>query len=113
SIALRKVADDLDKIDGAVTASYKGRFIGTDEELEDLVNEESWLKADECISLGFCDGILEESDEGEETKDEEDEENIKDRLLNKYRGTQKLAAKATEESKNDDLMQKLLKIYTD
>src|SRR5690625_4278397 len=34
---LRKIADDLDKIDGAIIASYKQRFIGTDEELESLV----------------------------------------------------------------------------
>src|SRR5699024_7601903 len=41
---LEKVANDLRKIDGAVVASYKGRFVGTDEELENLVDEETWLK---------------------------------------------------------------------
>lgn len=76
---LRKVADDLDKIDSAVNASYKGRFVGTDEELSDLIKEESWLTADECLAFGFCDEILEEK------KEEEPPQNsIKETLFNKY-----------------------------
>ena len=50
---LRKQADDMDKIDIAVKASYQDRFVGTEEELEDLIAEESWLTAEECIAFGF------------------------------------------------------------
>lgn len=76
---LRKVADNLDKIDSSVNASYKERFVGTDEELSELIKEESWLTAEECLAFGFCDEIL-------ETKKEEEppQNSIKETLFNKY-----------------------------
>ena len=76
---LRKVANDLDKIDTAVKASYKNRFVGTDEELEALLKEESWLTAEECLAFGLCDEIADEP-EKEEPKD-----SIKETLFNKYK----------------------------
>lgn len=76
---LRKIADDLDKIDSAVKASYKERFVGTDEELEDLIKTESWLNAEECLAFGFADEIF-----IEEEKEGEVENNIKETLFNKY-----------------------------
>lgn len=76
---LRKVANDLDKMDSAVLASYKDRFIGTEEELRALIKESSWLTAEECKALGFCDEILEECKEPEEPN-----ENIKNSILSKY-----------------------------
>ncbi len=76
---LRKFANDLDKMDSAVLASYKEKFVGTDEELKALIKESSWFTAEECKSLGFCDEILDEQQEPEESK-----ENIKNSILNKY-----------------------------
>lgn len=76
---LRKIADDLDKIDSSVLASYKGRFIGTEEELKELIKDETWLTADECEVFGFCDKILDSKETKEEDKD------IKVSLLEKYR----------------------------
>lgn len=80
---LRKVANDLDKIDIAVTESYTDRFVGERSELEDLLGEESWLTAEECLALGFADEL---SDEIEIQEEEEETEEIsaKDRVLNKY-----------------------------
>ncbi|WMJ81967.1 Clp protease ClpP [Clostridium sp. MB40-C1] len=75
---LRKNANDLDKMDNAVLASYKSRFVGTDEELKALIKESSWFTADECKSLGFCDEILDEQ------QDLEPQEDIKNSILNKY-----------------------------
>lgn len=75
---LRKTANDLEKIDTSVKASYKNRFVGTDEELNDLIAEESWLTAEECIAFGFCDEILEEKEEPPQTK-------AKESLFNKYK----------------------------
>lgn len=72
---LRKVADDLDKIDSSVLESYKERFVGTDEELSDLIKDETWLTADECLAFGFCDEIPQK---------EEPRNNIKQTLFNKY-----------------------------
>ena len=79
---LRKDADDLDKIDEAVDNSYKKKFVGTDEELMDLIAEGSWLTAEECLALGFCDEIL-DSEEEEETGSTEN--NVKENLFNKYK----------------------------
>ncbi len=78
---LRKTADDLDKIDSAVKASYQNRFVGTDEELEDLIAEESWLTAEECLAFGFCDEVVEESTE----ENEPAQNSVKENLFNKYK----------------------------
>lgn len=79
---LEKTANDLRKVDKAVKASYKQRFIGEDEELEKLLNEETWLTADEAKALGFADVV---SDEIEfEEPIEMVEEKTKDQLVAKY-----------------------------
>lgn len=74
---MRKVAEDLDKIDSSVKASYMTRFVGTEEELESLLADETFLTAEECLTLGFCDEILEDSEP-------EPQANTKEGLLAKY-----------------------------
>lgn len=77
-----KIAVDLRKIDQAVKSSYKHRFVGKEDELEKLLNDETWLNAEEAKALGFADVI---SDEIEfEEPIEEVEENVKDELVAKY-----------------------------
>lgn len=77
---LRKTATDLDKIDTSVKASYMSKFVGTEEELENLIADETYLTAEECLAFGFCTEIL--KDEEEEA---EPENNIKETLFNKYK----------------------------
>lgn len=84
---LRKTAEDLDKIDIAVKASYEDRFVGTDEELSDLVKEESWLTAEECLAFGFCDEIIEEKTE------EPPQVKAKENLFNKYKKEMQISTK--------------------
>ena len=75
---LRKTADDLEKIDEAVAASYMSRFIGTKDELKKLLADESYLTADECLAFGLCTEII---------KDKEDDlpqTSIKQSLFAKY-----------------------------
>lgn len=79
---LRKFADDLDKMDIAVKESYKNRFVGTDEELSDLIEDETWLTADECKTFGFCDEVLNVIDDDKEG-DEEGETTVEN-LFAKY-----------------------------
>ncbi|AWZ50021.1 Clp protease (plasmid) [Clostridiaceae bacterium 14S0207] len=108
---LRKVANDLDKMDNAVLASYKSRFIGTEEELKALIKESSWFTADECKSLGFCDEILDEEQDPEEPT----QEDIKNSILNKYMNKVKEPQTTTPtepkvvENKNKIAIQNLLK----
>lgn len=52
---LREQADILEKLDNStVMANYKNHFKGTDEELMELIDKETWLSADECLEKGFC-----------------------------------------------------------
>ena len=107
---LRKVANDLDKMDNAVLASYKSRFVGTEEELKALIKESSWFTAEECKSLGFCDEILDE----EQDQEEEPQENIKNSILNKYMNKVNEPQKPKQEAqvvenKNKQAIQNLFK----
>ena len=52
---LREQADILEKLDNStVMANYKNHFKGTDDELMELIDKETWLSADECLEKGFC-----------------------------------------------------------
>jgi len=81
---LRKAADDLDKIDTSVKASYMSKFVGTEDELEKLIADESYLTATECLAFGLCTEILTEVEKVEVTT-ELIVNNIKETLFNKYK----------------------------
>ena len=76
---LRKTADDLEKIDAAVAASYMSRFIGTEDELKQLLADESYLTADECLAFGLCTEIIKDKQE-----DDPPQTSIKQSLFAKY-----------------------------
>lgn len=81
-----KTARDLRKIDSALAASYKKRFVGTDEELKQLLKDETWLTAEEAVALGLADEIADEIEIDDTQEDEEEEivENFKEDLVAKY-----------------------------
>jgi ATP-dependent Clp protease protease subunit len=54
----RKVADDLDKITDSARQSYLSKWIGTEEELDKLLAEETYLTAAECLAFGLCTEII-------------------------------------------------------
>ena len=58
---LRKIADDLEKMDSSIRQSYLDKSNGKidEETLIDLMNKESWLSADECLKYGLCDEVVE------------------------------------------------------
>ena len=58
---LRKLADDLDKMDSSIRQSYLDKSNGKidEETLIDLMNKETWLSADECLEYGLCDEVVE------------------------------------------------------
>ncbi|NYB73861.1 Clp protease ClpP [Sedimentibacter hydroxybenzoicus DSM 7310] len=80
----RKAAHTLDKFDETVLNSYKSRFVGTVEELKNLIKEETYLTAEECKVFGLCDNILEEM---EDKLDAENNADIKVSLFEKYKIT--------------------------
>ncbi|WP_144559610.1 head maturation protease, ClpP-related [Bacillus thuringiensis] len=81
-----KTARDLRKIDSALAASYKKRFVGTDEELKQLLKDETWLTAEEAVALGLADEIADEIEIDDTQEDEEEEVvgNFKEGLVAKY-----------------------------
>ncbi|ASN72739.1 putative Clp protease [uncultured Caudovirales phage] len=81
-----KTARDLRKIDSALAASYKKRFVGTEEELKQLLKDETWLTAEEAVALGLADEIADEIEIDDTQEDEEEEvvENFKEGLVAKY-----------------------------
>lgn len=58
----RKVADDLDKIRGSLVESYLNKTGDkmTNEKLDELLDGETWLSAQECFDYGLCDELLED-----------------------------------------------------
>jgi len=97
---LRKFADDLEKFDKAVLASYSEHFKGEERELERLIKDETYLTAEECITLGFADLIIEKP---KEEIIQEEEVSVKNSLLEKYKITNQ------EEIRNED--KNLLNIF--
>ncbi|MEC1778408.1 head maturation protease, ClpP-related [Schinkia azotoformans] len=78
---LRKIADDLEKIDTAVLESYTSKFVGEREELKQLLADETWLTAEEAKALGLADEII---DDIQEENEDKVENSIKENILNKY-----------------------------
>lgn len=54
---LRKIADDLDKICESLVAAYQDKTGLTIEEIQTLLDAETWMTADECVEKGFADEI--------------------------------------------------------
>ena len=67
---LRKTADDLDKINTVVVNAYMSRFKGTEEELKELLDSETYLTADECLKYGLCTKVVEDSEYTEDIASE-------------------------------------------
>lgn len=62
---LRKTADDMEKVMEACKAAYKGKIKITDEELDKLLDEETFLTAHECLEKGFITDLIRITEEKE------------------------------------------------
>lgn len=60
----RKQADDLDKIAQAAVNAYMAKVTISENELKKLLDDESWLNAEDAKEYGFATKILEQDDEG-------------------------------------------------
>jgi ATP-dependent Clp protease protease subunit len=58
----RKMADSLDKIDGSIVDTYAQRTGQTAEKCAAMMDEETWMNAEEAVALGFADQISEPMD---------------------------------------------------
>lgn len=60
----RKQADDLDKISNALINAYMSRINIPENELKDLMDNESWITADDAVEKGFADKVNEPDENG-------------------------------------------------
>lgn len=49
----------LDKVEDTLVSNYMRHFNGTEEEMRQLMADESWLTADEALTYGLCDEVIE------------------------------------------------------
>ncbi|TKI53536.1 Clp protease ClpP [Lysinibacillus mangiferihumi] len=58
---LRKAADDVERISKAMCQHYLDRSGDkmTEEQLYEMLEEDKWLTAEQCLELGLCDEIVE------------------------------------------------------
>jgi ATP-dependent Clp protease protease subunit len=54
---LRKAADDIEKLNQLSITAYKTHFKGSDEELQALLDGETWLLPEEAVEHGFATAI--------------------------------------------------------
>lgn len=57
---LRKMADDLDKINESILVTYQEKTRMEPEKIKELLDAETWMTADEALEYGFIDQIEEE-----------------------------------------------------
>ena len=56
---MRKVAEALDKIKGGLIAAYRSKSGMSDEDIADLMSDETWLTAKEAVDFGLADQMIE------------------------------------------------------
>lgn len=56
---LRKTADDMDKIKEAYKAAYLSKVKISEKKLDELLTNETYLTAQECLEMGFIDELIE------------------------------------------------------
>lgn len=59
SAAMRKAADELDKVRATIIATYRWRSELSEDELGALMDAETWMSADDAIEHGFADEKVE------------------------------------------------------
>jgi len=90
-----KVIQSLNAMDKSMIMTYESRFTGTENELLELLDAETFLTSDEALAFGFADKILDfDSDDEESDKSKND---IKKTLFNKY-GKNPIAAEVKKDT---------------
>lgn len=59
SADLQKEIEILQKVEDTLVKNYMRHFKGTEEELRDMLANETWLTADEALEYGLCDEVIE------------------------------------------------------
>ena len=86
---MRKEINVLDTVEDTLVANYMRRFNGTEDELRQMMADETWLTADEAKEYGFVDEIIEGSNVAASAKgikigEQVFENKVADMIKNKY-----------------------------
>lgn len=78
----RQLAEQLDKIMQASRIAYREKAGDklSDEKLEEILDAETYLTAEECKELGFCDEIVGKEDEPDPDQDPEEDPKPEEKL---------------------------------
>lgn len=110
---LRKQANDLDKIGSLSVQTYVDRSKGkTDaKEIQDLMNEETWLTAQEAVELGLADEVIQSNNMAASIAldDSKRYHNVPQNIIEQTNDNKQFIANALEKAKeNKDLMENKL-----
>lgn len=86
---LQSQIDLLEKVEDTLVNNYMRRFKGTEDELRQMMADETWLSADEAKGYGFVDEIIEgvnvsASAKGIKIGNQDFESKVADMIKNKY-----------------------------
>jgi len=96
SKALRKQADDLEKITQASIEAYKANSSLTEEEIKALMDDETWILPTEAVEYGFATSVISE-------KSENASQSVRETLFNIIMAAQneQIAEEDDEDDKDD------------
>jgi len=89
---MRKMADIMDKMKGNIVKAYTDKTGKSDDEISELMDAETWLTAEEAKDLGFIDSII-------KNEAEEEDEEMKNFDLSKFRNSAKFSGKKQNSSR--------------
>ena len=86
---LMKMAETLQKVDESSNKAYMEKFNGSQEELEKMLDDETYLTAEDAYAVGLVDEIMDKAEEPEPVKepDEEPTEEPKATLYDKFKAS--------------------------
>lgn len=96
---LRKQADDLDKITQASINAYMQEVNINEDELKQLLDDETWLTPQEALEMGFITTIINEKDSNKASQSVK--KSLMDMIVNSKKEDDK-KDNTTEENNNDD-----------
>lgn len=90
---LRKIADELEKITQPSVKIYKGASNLSEDEIKKMMDDETWINADEALSYGFVTEIVEDS------ANQSADDQMFVRFVNRYKQLEKENNKLNEKIK--------------
>lgn len=92
---LKKIAEDLEKITQASVSAYKAHSNLTEEEIVEMMDNETWILPEEAVEYGFATAI-------EKTKAKNASQNARQSLFNIIKMAQQAEDEAEDEEKDED-----------